>query len=135
MVTSGGAAVVGIASRVTTGNRVGTGVDIEVVTLGVGVIVGVIAGLCGVVPNEFEKITILPITTRITMASAAKVTTFDFFRGTGGVIGGTGGGDAEDGASAGTDAVEDGCAGVSPGGDTPAGDSTAWVSTKGGGAG
>ena len=114
MITSGGAAVVGIASIVTAGIGVETGVDIEVVTIGVGVIVGVIAGLCGIIPNEFEKITIPPITTRITMASAAIVTTFDFFRGTGGVIGGTGGGDTGDGASAGTGSVEDGCAGVSP---------------------
>ena len=101
------------------------------VTVRMGVITGVITAVPGVIPHEFEKITMPPMTTKKTMANTVIVTSFGFFGGKAGVIGK---GDADGVASVGTGSPEGGCTGGSACG-ALAGGTTSMVSTIGGGAG
>ena len=145
-----------ITSWVTTGEGDGVGAAVVVITVGMGVTAVVIAGVTlavpGVVPNEFEKITMPPMTTKITIASAAIGKSFVFMGGSAGSATGVGGGDVEGVASTGTGSIVVDCEGGSASGTTMGGStsgtttggstngattggSTTWVSTMGGGAG
>jgi hypothetical protein len=86
MTSSGGCVDVVNGFRVEGGDR--TGSDGVKITVGTGVIACVITAPCGVIPDKFGRITIPMMAPKITIASIAITTNFDFLGGGEGVAGG-----------------------------------------------